>query len=210
MRRIAGTRVRSMEDHTACFHCEADWGELIEGTGNRFLCGACGKGYATPNIPVGHEHLALPHCGRRVGGFFGSYAELVEVSGYTPRLVLLHREVFEAMNPEEILDFIREEDEFVRSEGKTDIIRGIAIPLDDEQTAVAEESVHMCPTCGQLWPVMFMVHDELWAESGIPDDEVICKFCLEVTLGRKLSLSDLNEAPINTRPEVQTLFEEKN
>jgi len=51
----------------------------------------------------------------------------------------------------------------------------------------------------------FMVHDEVWAEAGMPIDEkheysgegVLCVGCLEQRLGRRLTSKDFPQLPVN-------------
>jgi hypothetical protein len=64
-----------------------------------------------------------------------------------------------------------------------------------------------CHDCGDLdrtgegpheW---YMIHDDLWAESGLgPDDGHLCVGCLEKRLGRQLTPADFKDVPLSHPP----------
>lgn len=53
-----------------------------------------------------------------------------------------------------------------------------------------------CRDCGSS-AQSYMVNDEVWKEAGLLKSSNCCLRCLEIRLGRKLSKSDLINAPIN-------------
>lgn len=54
-----------------------------------------------------------------------------------------------------------------------------------------------CAICGKANMDSYMVHNELWALAGLHPRDVAHAACLEVRLGRRLTVSDLIAAPIN-------------
>lgn len=53
-----------------------------------------------------------------------------------------------------------------------------------------------CAHCGRICGDSYMVHDELWAKADV-DRGVLHLRCLQIRLGRKLTLGDFTNYPIN-------------
>ena len=55
-----------------------------------------------------------------------------------------------------------------------------------------------CVHCGEDTFDLYMVHNELWDSLGLKRYGDVCHFeCLEVLLGRQITLDDLMDVPIN-------------
>lgn len=44
---------------------------------------------------------------------------------------------------------------------------------------------------------IYMVEDEVWQDSGAPKDAYLCIGCLEIRIGRTITLWDFTDAPVN-------------
>jgi hypothetical protein len=59
------------------------------------------------------------------------------------------------------------------------------------QGEVYRASITKCWMCRRTWPLMFMVHDDLWRER-VPENGHLCLECFETQrLGRLLQAADL-------------------
>lgn len=70
--------------------------------------------------------------------------------------------------------------------------------LDEFETI--DDINNKCRDCGfeVRWGEMFMVHDPIWAETGLGyDDGLLCVGCIEKRLGRELVKGDFTDAPLN-------------
>lgn len=54
-----------------------------------------------------------------------------------------------------------------------------------------------CVYCESPLSDSFMVRDEIWAEAGFEKNEVACFNCFEIALGRRATLEDFTDKPIN-------------
>lgn len=70
----------------------------------------------------------------------------------------------------------------------------------------AVEPDMVCPICGEYVPDLdddqyFMVNDKLWYDTCLDNNlspfVVLCRDCFEKLLGRKLTLEDLTDVPVN-------------
>lgn len=55
---------------------------------------------------------------------------------------------------------------------------------------------YQCFKCKTEWPMGFMLRQDLWKRIA-PNNGCLCLICVESLLGRKLTASDLTDAPIN-------------
>jgi len=60
-----------------------------------------------------------------------------------------------------------------------------------------EHRVRLCDRCDRTFAQMYMVRDELWAESGFDKNEVACIHCLQAALSRPLMLDDFKDVRLN-------------
>ena len=51
-----------------------------------------------------------------------------------------------------------------------------------------------CPGCGSRWCPTFMVHDEIWEQSGLTGWP--CILCFELAIGRRIKIEDLKTTPL--------------
>ena len=61
---------------------------------------------------------------------------------------------------------------------------------------VIKELERTCPDCGQDFPNLFIVTDDLWKEFGVGKG-VLCLSCFEKRMGRALTINDLKDCPVN-------------
>lgn len=55
-----------------------------------------------------------------------------------------------------------------------------------------------CPYCGEMDQDVFMLHDDVWASLGLPEDAGwFCLQCIEKRLGRPVAQADLCDVPAN-------------
>jgi hypothetical protein len=56
-------------------------------------------------------------------------------------------------------------------------------------------AANSCQSCGNRFNPIFMVHDELWQQSGIGSGYP-CILCFEKAIGRRLRIEDLKPTPL--------------
>ena len=55
---------------------------------------------------------------------------------------------------------------------------------------------NICQDCGaEIWA--FMVYDEIWAEAGLKEKDLLCQECTAKHLGRPLTHDDFTNCPAN-------------
>ena len=200
-------------DMPSCPHCgEMKIGMVLAknkyGQASRFGCRSCDREYSAGAIPPGWEHRVWDMVERKSACFCGGTEELVKSLGYTPKLLALTPDEVDAMSDDAVFlhlnDHEEDEERFVRLADGSGIARGLMVPYREGTTLIFDQSIQLCAECGDPWPTLFMVHDELWIKhaSGC---SILCCICLEERMGRALTRDDLSDAPINASPEVEAL-----
>ena len=88
------------------------------------------------------------------------------------------------------------------AEGIGDAAYGVDVEeaAAEAATEADQERRSHCLDCGgSTVGELYMLHDQLWAETGLgPDDGFLCIGCVEKRLGRRLKPDDFTGAPCNT------------
>tara|TARA_Y100000310_G_C20617340_1_gene781339 strand:+ start:824 stop:1303 length:480 start_codon:yes stop_codon:yes gene_type:complete len=149
-----------------------------------------------------HE-VALRSKVRKVGFLWCSVDEMEGMLGYKPPVVQLSPDEAQDLPDSELLALIPEDMPFVQRSGG--LSRSVVSP-QGHCTLLIEECVQWCDDCHALWPVLYMVHDDLWKAHAPDEDAILCLDCFSQRAGRKMTSADLNDAPINRFPDVRALM----
>jgi hypothetical protein len=88
-----------------------------------------------------------------------------------------------------------------RLRSRVGVWREQAVEMVPGHAARAERRIlqeSACPDCGELHHQVFMVHDAVWASTGLTDDAGwFCLPCFERRLGRSVEEGDLCDVPAN-------------